>query len=189
MLSTPGNGWSGWAQLGTMRAAGAPAAAADGAQTVVVAASGKQLEEGTFAARGKFSNWKVLPQAGLIEPQIAVAAHGGAIAVYVVRASDGATMRVYQNGGDWQYAWPTGAAGAPATAYAADGHPDLFVLSASAGLQVFEFSGADLRGTMNWAAAGVDAVDAPGVTSVPSGGVALAAVNADGSVSVYTTTR
>jgi hypothetical protein len=118
-----------------------------------------------------------------------VAAHGGAIAVYVVRASDGATMRVYDDGGGWQYAWPTGAAGQPATAYAADGNPDLFVLSASAGAQVFEFSGADLRGTMNWVSAGVDTADPPGVTSVPGGGVALAAVNDDGSVSVYTTTR
>ena len=189
VLSTPGTGWSGWAQLGTLRAAGAPAAAADGADTIVVAASGKQLEEGVVAAKGKFSDWKALPQAGAIEPQVAVAAHDGAIAIYVVRASDGATMRVYDDGRGWQYAWPTGAAGAPATAYAADGHPDLFVLSASAGLQVFQFSGADLQGTMNWAAAGVDSIDAPGVTSVPSGGVALAAVNGDGSVSVYTTTR
>ena len=56
-------------------------------------------------------------------------------------------------------------------------------------MQVFEFSGTELRGTMNWASAGVAAVNPPGVTSVPSGGVALAAVNADGSVSVYTTAR
>ena len=189
VLSTPGNGWSGWAQLGTAHIAGAPAAAADGARTIVVAASsGKQLEEGTVA-NGKFSDWQALPQAGLIDPQVAVAAHGSAVSVYVVRASDGATMRVYNDGGGWQDAWPTGAAGQPATAYAADGHPDLFVLSASAGLQVFQFSGADLQGTMNWVSAGVTTVEPPGVTGVPGGGVALAAVNSDGSVSVYTTTR
>jgi serine/threonine-protein kinase len=188
-LSTPGTGWSGWTQLGTVHAAGAPAAAADGPQTIVVAAtSDKHLAEGAVA-NGKFTAWQDLPQAGLIDPQVAVASHGGAVAVYVVRASDGATMRVYDDGKGWQYAWPTGAAGQPATAYAADGRPDLFVLSASAGVQVFEFSGADLHGTMNWASAGVAAVNAPGVTSVPSGGVALAAVNTDGSVSVYTTTR
>ena len=190
VLSTPGNGWSGWAQLGTVHIAGAPAAAADGARTIVVAASsGKQLEEGTAAANGKFSDWQALPQAGLIDPQVAVAAHGNDIAVYVVRASDGATMRVYNNGGGWQDAWPTGAAGQPATAYAADGNPDLFVLSASAGLQVFEFSGADLQGTMNWVSAGVNSVDPPGVTGVPDGGVALAGVNSDGTVSVYTTSH
>ena len=190
VLSAPGGGWSGWTRLGTAYAAGAPAAAADGAQTIVVAASSdRQLEEGAVAANGRFTSWTTLPQAGLIQPQVAVAAHGGAIAVYVVRASDGATMRVYDDGGGWQYAWPTGAAGQPATAYAADGNPDLFVLSASAGAQVFEFSGADLRGTMNWVSAGVDTADPPGVTSVPGGGVALAAVNDDGSVSVYTTTR
>jgi len=190
VLSAPGSGWSGWTQLGTVHAAGAPAAAADGDQTIVVAASsGQQLEEGAVAANGGFAGWTALPQAGLIEPQVAVAAHADAIAVYVVRASDGATMRVYDDGGGWQYAWPTGAAGQPATAYAADGNPDLFVLSASAGVQVFEFSGADLRGTMNWVSAGVDTVNPPGVTSVPGGGVALAAVNDDGSVSVYTTTR
>ena len=190
VLSTPGNGWSGWAQLGTVHIAGAPAAAADGARTIVVAASsGKQLEEGSVAANGKFSDWQALPQAGLIDPQVAVAAHGNAIAVYVVRASDGATMRVYDNGGGWQSAWPTGAAGQPATAYAADGNPDLFVLSASAGLQVFEFSGADLQGTMSWVSAGVNTVDPPGVTGVPGGGVALAGVNSDGSVSVYTTSH
>ena len=189
VLNAPGSGWSGWTPLGTVHAAGAPAAAADGAQTVVVAASGKQLVEGAVAANGKFAPWKVLPQAGAIDPQVAVAAHGGAIAVYVVRASDGATMRVYNDNGTWQFAWPTGAAGLPATAYAADGHPDLFVLSASAGLQVFEFSGVDLQGTMSWVSAGVQTDSAPGVTSVPDGGVALAAVNGDGSVSVYTTTR
>jgi len=190
VLSTPGNGWSGWAQLGTVRIAGAPAAAADGTRTIVVAASsGKQLEEGSVAANGKFSDWQALPQAGLIDPQVAVAAHGNAIAVYVVRASDGATMRVYDNGGGWQSAWPTGAAGQPATAYAADGNPDLFVLSASAGLQVFEFTGADLQGTMSWVSAGVNTVDPPGVTGVPGGGVALAGVNSDGSVSVYTTSH
>jgi serine/threonine protein kinase len=190
VLSTPGTGWSGWTRLGAAHAAGAPSAAADGGQTIVVAAGpDKHLIEGTVAAGGKFTAWQQLPQAGLIEPQVAVAAHDGAVAVYVVRASDGATMRVYDDGKGWQYAWPTGAAGQPATAYAADGDPDLFVLSASAGVQVFEFSGAELRGTMNWASAGVAAVGPPGVTSVPSGGVALAAVNGDGSVSVYTTAR
>jgi hypothetical protein len=148
------------------------------------------LEEGAVAANGKFAQWTAVPQAGQIEPQVAVAAHSGDIAVYVVRASDGATMRVYDDGDGWQYAWPTGAAGQPATAYAADGNPDLFVLSASAGVQVFEFSGADLRGTMNWVSAGVGALGPPGVTGgVPGGGVALAAVNRSGSVSVYTTTR
>ena len=190
VLSAPGSGWSGWTQLGTVHAAGAPAAAADGAQTIVVVASyGKQLEEGTVAANGKFAAWTTLPQAGQIDSQVAVAAHGSAVAVYVVRASDSATMRVYDDGGGWQYAWPTGAAGQPATAYAADGNPDLFVLSASAGAQVFEFSGADLRGTMNWVSAGVDTVNPPGATSVPGGGVALAAVSDDGSVSIYMTTR
>jgi Protein kinase domain len=190
VLSTPGNGWSGWAALGTLRVAGAPAAAVQGAQTIVVAASSaKQLEEGAIGSNGKFFGWKVLAQGGLIEPQVAVAVHDGAVAVYVVRASDGATMRVYNDGKGWQYAWPTGAAGQPATAYAADGHPDLFVLSASAGVQVFEFSGTDLRGTMNWTSAGVSTVNPPGVTGVPDGGVALSAVNTDGSVSVYTTTH
>jgi serine/threonine-protein kinase len=189
VLGTPGGDWSGWTQLGTVHAAGAPAAAADGSQTVVVASSGRQLEEGSVAPNGGFAGWTALPQAGQIEPQVAVAARGGDIAVYVVRASDGATMRVYDDGGGWQYAWPTGAAGPPATAYAADGNPDLFVLSASAGVQVFEFSGADLQGTMNWVSAGVDALDPPGVTGVPGGGVALAAVGQGGSVSVYTTTR
>ncbi|MBR7827260.1 serine/threonine protein kinase [Actinospica sp. MGRD01-02] len=190
VLTTPGNGWSGWTRLGTVHAAGAPAAAADGGRTVVVVATpDKHLVEGTVAADGEFTAWQQLPQAGLIDYQVAVAAHGGAVAVYVVRASDGATMRVYNDGKGWQYAWPTGATGQPATAYAADGHPDLFVLSASAGLQVFEFSGAELHGTMTWASAGVAAVNPPGVTSVPGGGVALAAVNSDGSVSVYTTSR
>ena len=190
VLSTPGDGWSGWAQLGTAHVAGAPAAAVDGTRTIVVAASSaKQLVEGAVAANGEFAGWQTLPQAGLIDPQVAVAVHGGAIAVYVVRASDGATMRVYDDGEGWQSAWPTGAAGQPATAYAADGNPDLFVLSASAGLQVFEFSGADLQGTMNWVSAGVTTIDPAGVTSVPGGGVALAAVNDDGSVSVYTTSR
>jgi hypothetical protein len=63
------------------------------------------------------------------------------------------------------------------------------VLSPSAGLQVFQFSGADLHGTMTWAPAGVNTVNPPGVTSAPNGGVQLTAVGADGRVGVYTTTR
>ncbi|HET9169371.1 MAG TPA: protein kinase [Actinospica sp.] len=190
VLSTPGNGWSGWTQLGTVHAVGAPAAAADGTMTVLaVATADKHLATGLVTDNGRFGSWLEVPQAGLIAPQVAVAAHGGPAAIYVVRASDNATMRVYNDGSGWQPAWPTGAVGQPATAYAADGHPDLFVLSASAGVQVFQFSGADLHGSMTWASAGVAAVNPPGVTGVPSGGVALAAVNTDGSVSVYTTTR
>ena len=93
------------------------------------------------------------------------------------------------DGSGWQYAWPTGAAGQPATAYAADGHPDLFVLSASAGVQVFRFSGQDLHGTMNWVSAGVQTVNPPGVTTMPGGGVVLSTVSTDGQVDLFTTHR
>ena len=190
VLSAPGGGWSQWTPLGAAHVAGAPAAAAVGAHTVVFAAStGGGLLQSAIGANGVFSGWHALPQAGSILPQVAVAAQGTSVAVYVVRASDDATLRVYDNGNGWQYAWPTGATGQPATAYAADGHPDLFVLSPSAGLQVFQFSGADLHGTMTWVPAGVTAIDPPGVTAMPGGGVALAAVGQDGSVGVYTTTR
>jgi serine/threonine-protein kinase len=191
VLGAPGSGWSAWQPLGTQHVAGAPAAAAVGPATQVFAASaGHQLLQGTVAANGKFAAWHPVAQAGAIDPQVAVAAQGKKLAVYVVRASDGATLRVYDDGsGGWQPAWPTGAAGQPAAAYAADGDPDLFVLSASAGLQVFLFSGPDLHGTMSWVPAGVSTVDPPGVTSVPAGGVELAAVGADGRVGVYATKR
>ncbi|HEX4787134.1 MAG TPA: protein kinase [Actinospica sp.] len=190
VLGAPGSGWSAWQQLGAQRVAGAPAAVAAGQVTQVYAASGAgALLQGVIGANGRFGSWVPLPAAGTIEPQVAAAAQGGKTAVYVVRASDGATMRVYNTGTGWQRAWPTGATGQPATAYAADGHPDLFVLSASAGLQVFQFSGADLHGTMTWASAGVSTANPPGVTSVPSGGVELAVVGADGRVGVYTSAR
>jgi serine/threonine-protein kinase len=186
VLGTPGSGWSGWTPLGAAHAAGAPAAAVFGTGTMVVASTAdKRLEEATVA-NGKFTPWQLdKATTFLIEPQVAIATHGTQYAIYVVKASNGATFREL----DGQAPWPTGAADAPATAYAADGRPDLFVLSASAGTQVFQFSGADLHGTMSWSAAGVTTVNPPGVTSVPSGGVALAGVDADGSVSIYTTTR
>ena len=190
VLGAPGSGWSAWQQLGATHVAGAPAAAAVGPVTRVFAASATgQLLSGTVAGNGAFAAWQPLPQAGRIQPQVAAAAQGAKLAVYVVRSSDGATLRVYNDGTGWQDAWPTGAAGQPATAYTADGNPDLFVLSASAGLQVFQFSGPDLHGSMTWASAGVGAVNPPGVTAVPGGGVALAAVGADGRIGVYTTTR
>ena len=189
-LGAPGSGWSAWAPLGTERVAGAPAAVALGDQSEVFAASTTgSLLQGTVAAGGAFAGWHPLPQAGSIQPQVAAASQNGAVAVYVVRASDGATLRVYDDGSGWQYAWPTGAAGQPATTYATDGHPDLFVLSASAGVQVFRFSGADLHGTMSWVSAGVDTVNPPGVTAMPGGGVVLSAVSTNGAVDVYTTRR
>jgi serine/threonine-protein kinase len=189
-LNAPGSGWSAWSTLGRQYVAGAPAATAVGTTNEVFAASTTGvLFEGTVAANGTFAGWQPLPQAGKIQPQVAAASSGGKVAVYVVRASDGATLRVYDDGTGWQDAWPTGAAGQPATAYAADGNPDLFVLSASAGVQVFEFSGADLHGTMSWVSAGVGTVNPPGVTSVPGGGVELTTVSTNGAVDVFSTRR
>jgi serine/threonine-protein kinase len=187
---TPGVGWAGWSVLGTEHVAGPPAAAAYGDGTVVIASSTDQaLVETVVGRAGAARDWQRLPQAGTILPQVALTARDGALAAYVVRASDGATMRVYNEGQGWQEAWPTGAAGQPATAYGADGRPDLFVLSVSAGIQVFEFSGHDLHGTMRWVPAGIPAAGPPGVTAVPGGGVALAVPAADGSVAVYRTSR
>ena len=189
-LGAPGSGWSAWVPLGTQHVAGAPAAASLGTQNEVFAASASgSLLQGTVAADGAFAGWQPLPQAGSIQPQVAATSQNGTVAVYVVRASDGATLRVYDDGGGWQSAWPTGAVGQPATAYAADGHPDLFVLSASAGVQVFQFSGADLHGTMSWVSAGVETVNPPGVTAVPGGGVVLTTVSGNGAVDVFTTRR
>jgi serine/threonine-protein kinase len=187
---TPGVGWAGWSALGAEHVAGPPAAAAYADDTVVLASSTDQeLLEAVVGRDGGFSGWQELPQAGTILPQIALTSREGALAAYVVRASDGATLRVYNDGTGWQYAWPTGAAGAPATAYGADGRPDLFVLSVSAGVQVFQFSGRDLRGTMTWVPAGVPAAGPPGVAEIPGGGVALAAPAPDGSIGLYRTSR
>ena len=187
---TPGVGWEGWSALGTDHVAGPPAATAYAGGTVLIASSTDQtLLEAAIGPEGGFSGWQRLPQAGPILPQVALTSRGAALAAYVVRAADGATLRVYDDGSGWQYAWPTGAAGQPATTYATDGHPDLFVLSASAGVQVFEFSGADLHGTMSWVSAGVDTVNPPGVTAMPGGGVVLSAVSTNGAVDVYTTRR
>ncbi|MBR7839083.1 serine/threonine protein kinase [Actinospica durhamensis] len=187
---TPGVGWEGWSSLGTEHVAGPPAAAAYAADTVVIASSTDQtLLEAVLNADGGSAGWQRLPQAGPILPQLALTSHGTALAAYVVRASDGATLRVSNDGGGWQAAWPTGAAGQPATAYAADGRPDLFVLSASAGVQVFQPSGRDLHGTMTWLPAGVPAAGPPGVAEIPGGGVVLAVAAADGSVGVYRTAR
>jgi hypothetical protein len=105
------------------------------------------------------------------------------VAAYVTRASDAAVLRVVDDG-YWESAWPTGAVGQPAAAYTADGRPYLFVQAITDDIQVFEPSGSDLHGTMNWVTAGVTTRNPPGVGNSGSA-IAITAVAADGSVGVY----
>jgi hypothetical protein len=109
----------------------------------------------------------------------------GTMAAYVIRSSDLADLRVI-NDGRWESGFPTGAVGHPEAAYSSTGKPYLFIQSVSGDVQVYEPSGANLRGSMSWTPAGVTSQNPIGVTPVPGLGLVLTTVAADGTVRLYT---
>jgi len=125
--------------------------------------------------------------AGSIKPDVAVAARSdGTLAAYVIRASDLAVLRLI-NDGRWGSTFPTGAVGQPEAAYTNTGKPYLFIQSVSGDVQVYEPSGANLRGSMNWSPVGVISQNPVGVTPVAGLGLVLAVTGADGTVRLYST--
>jgi serine/threonine protein kinase len=190
-----GGGWSPWSTLaaagtGTARVVGAPAAVAvgtDRTEVLVASETGSLLAtSGIGAVGGAWQQWRAVPAAGSIKPEVALAERAdGAMAAYVIRASDLAVLRVV-NDGHWEYGWPTGAVGRPEAAYIRAGKPYLFIRAVSGDVQVFEPSGANLKGSMTWVPAGVTSQNPVGVAEDPDHGLVLAVTAADGSVQLYT---
>jgi hypothetical protein len=187
-----GTTWSPWSTLsgaGGVKLAGNPAAAISDGHTQLIAAgaNGELLAtSGTGLPGSSWQSWRQVPGAGSVNPNVALAgAPDGTLAAYVLRASDAAVMRVMYQDDHWGYAWPTGAVGIPEAAYTNGGKPYLFIQTVDGDVQVFEPTGADLRGSMNWAFAGISSADPVGATTVPGLGVVLSATAADGSVLLY----
>lgn len=138
----------------------------------------------TAAGAAVWQDWQTVAAAGPVKPGLALAGlANGSMAAFVTRARDAAVLRVSYDG-QWEPAWPTGAVGLPAAGYAANGRPYLFVQEITGDIQVFEPSGADLHGTMNWVIAGVTTHNPPGVGN-DGAALTVTTVGPDGSVGVY----
>jgi len=191
-----GGAWSSWSSLasagtGATRLAGAPAAVAlsDGRTELLVASKAGSLvtATGSGTPTGSWQPWRSVSSAGSIKPGVAVAVGSdGTLATYVIRASDLADLRL-MNDGYWSATWPTGAVGQPEAGYTSGGKPYLFIQSVSGDVQVYQPSGANLRGSMSWSPVGVTSQNPVGVTPVPDLGLVLAATAADGTVRLYST--
>ena len=189
--------WSPWAPVTASGAAGEqfagnPAAVLqpDGSTRLLAVSESGHLWStvATVSANGSadWSDWQVVGAAGPVKPGLALAVRpDGTLSAFVTRARDAAVLRVVDDGG-WEPAWPTGAVGQPAAAYTAAGQPYLFVQEITGDIQVFEPSGADLHGTMNWTTAGVTTGNPPGVGN-DGAAITLTTLAADGTVDVYTT--
>jgi hypothetical protein len=187
--------WSPWSSLsadgaGTTRVAGAPAAAAIGAdrvELVVASETGSLLAtSGPSALGGAWQAWHTVPAAGTIKPDVALTeSTDGTLAAYVIRASDLAVLRVV-NDGRWEYGWQTGGVGHPEAAYIRSGKPYLFIRTVSGDVHVYEPSGANLKGTFTWVSAGVSSPNPIGVWEDPGSGLVMAVSADDGSVRLYT---
>ena len=187
--------WSPWAALapagaGSVRVAGAPAAAAlsgERTELLVASKSGSLLAtSGSGTPTGTWQPWRTVSSAGPIKPGVALAIRAdGTMAAYVIRSPDLAVMRLI-NDGYWSYTYPTGAVGQPEAAYTNTGKPYLFIQSVSGDVQVYEPSGSDLRGTFTWAPVGVTSQSPVGVTPLPGQGLAMTTTTPDGAVHLYT---
>jgi serine/threonine-protein kinase len=187
-----GTAWSPGSALpgaGAAKLAGTPAAAVSGGHVQLIAAgtNGQLLATtGTGLPGSNWQPWRQVAGAGPVDPSVALAgAPDGTLAAYVLRASDAAVMRVMYQDDHWGYAWPTGAVGTPEATYTNGGKPYLFIQTVDGDVQVFEPTGADLRGSMNWAFAGITSSGPVGATAVGGLGVVLCATAADGSVLLY----
>lgn len=186
--------WSPWtslasAGLGSARVIGAPAAVpfgADRTEVLVSSRAGDLLAaNGGSAPGGSWQPWHTIGGAGAIKPDVALAARAdGALAAYVIRASDLSVLRVTYDG-SWSDGFPTGAVGQPEAAYTSAGKPYLFIRSVTGDVQVYEPSGADLRGSINWAPVGVTSRNPVGVTPAPGLGLVLVTIAQDGTVRLY----
>jgi serine/threonine protein kinase len=192
-----GGTWSPWSSLatagtGSTRVAGTPAAVAllSGRTELLVAAKAGSLlaANGNGTPDGSWQPWHTVYGAGSIKPDVALAASdNGTMAAYVIRASDLADLRVI-NDGSWGSSFPTGAVGHPEAAYTKSGKPYLFIRSVAGDVQVYEPSGANLHGSMNWSPIGVTSQNPVGVTPLPGHALVLATVAPDGSVRLYVST-
>ncbi len=192
--SAGADAWSPWTSLapagaGSARAVGAPAAVAlsgERTELLVAAKAGDLLAtSGTGTPSGTWQPWRAVSSAGPIKPDVALAIRAdGTMAAYVVRSPDLAVLRLTNNG-YWNSTYPTGAVGQPEAAYTNDGKPYLFIQSVSGDVQVYEPSGADLRGTFTWAPVGVTSQNPVGVTPLPGQGLVMTTTAPDGTIHLY----
>ena len=193
-IDLAGGIWSSWTSLaaagtGSTRVAGAPAAvplSGDRTELLVASHSGGLLAaNGAGTPDGSWQSWHTVNSAGSIKPDVALAIRSdGTMAAYVIRASDLAILRLI-NDGSWSYTFPTGAVGQPEAGYTSAGRPYLFIQSVAGDVQVYEPSGANLHGSMNWAPVGVTSQNPVGVTPVSGLGLVLTTTAEDGTVRLY----
>jgi hypothetical protein len=195
--------WSSWSTLtgvGAARLAGAPAAVAlDASHTELLAAStaGNLVATTGFApgtADGSWQTWRTISAAGTVKPGVAYAARAdGTQAAFVIRSSDLVVLRLLNSGSssynyNWGSSFSTGAVGQPEASFISAGKPYLFVQSASDDVQVYEPSGATLRGAQTVTSAGVTSHNPPGVAALPDQRLIIAVTAHDGSVRLYAST-
>ncbi|MGH3416148.1 MAG: hypothetical protein ACRDSS_06765, partial [Actinocrinis sp.] len=143
---------------------------------------------GYGSSTGSWLSWHYVSGAGKVKPDVALAVRSdGMLAAYVVRASDLAVLRLV-NSGYWSSNWPTGAVGHPEAAFTGgdSGKPYLFIQSISGDVQVYEPTGANLHGSMNWLPVGVTSQNPVGVTPVTGTGLVMTTTATDGTVRLYT---
>jgi hypothetical protein len=187
-----GSSWSPWSTvpgLGSTKVAGTPAAVALNSthtELIVASAAGSLLaSSGPPTGAGSWLQWHVISGAGPIKPGVALALNsGGTLAAYVIRARDLAILRVV-NDGRWAFGFPTGGVGQPEAAYMANGSPYLFIQAVSKAIQVYEPSGPDLQGGINWVPLGLTSQNPVGLTSVPGTGLVIAVTAPGGTVQLY----
>lgn len=200
--------WSGWSVLGgvgSTEVGGAPAAVGlDSGRTELLVASGAGglltatgpgAGAGTGGGAGSWQPWHSISAAGTVKPGVALAARsdGSSQAAFVVRASDMAVLRLTNSGTsvwnwNWSQGFSTGAVGQPEAAFSGAGKPDLFVQAASGDVQVYQPSGANLRGAEAAASAGVASRNPPGIAALPDQRLVVCVTAADGTVRLYAST-
>ena len=147
---------------------------------------------GSGSGSGGWQAWHTISAAGAVKPGVALTVRSdGSQAAFVVRASDQTVLRLVDSGPSiygWGQGFSTGAAGQPEAAYTGAGKPDLFVRAASGDIQVYEPSGAALRGAQTAASAGVTSLNPPGVAALPDQRLVVCVTAVDGAVRLYAST-
>ena len=201
VYSATADSWSSWSTLsgvGSTKVAGAPSAVAlDSMRTelLVASAAGSLVTTngpGTLGGSGAWQSWHTISAAGAVKPGVALTVRSdGSQAAFVVRTSDQTVLRLLDSGPSsygWGQSFSTGAAGQPEAAYTGTGKPDLFIRAASGDVQVYEPSGATLRGAQTTASAGVTSLDPPGIAALPDQRLVMCVTAADGAIRLYAST-
>jgi hypothetical protein len=204
VYSATAGSWSSWSTLsgvGSTEVAGAPAAVAlDSTRTEVLVASAAgslvtttgQGVGGAGGGSGAWQSWHTISAAGTVKPGVALTVRSdGSQAAFVIRASDQTVLRLLDSGPSvygWGQSFSTGAVGQPEAGYTGAGKPDLFVQTDSGDIQLYEPTGATLRGAQATASAGVTSLNPPGIAALPDQRLVVCVTAADGAVRLYAST-